>query len=287
MKFARDVHEHYQKAYALATRSQKKHKKMGLTACPVSMDNVLDNKLVSYRLDLGVIEIPTSLIVGVAEATEKATLYTKDFLPVSIPKSQFAEQWGDIYNRHVNHESMGREIRCYEFLGRFYVSDGLKRVSVAKYHGTATVKSQVIRLMPIRTEEKKVEQYYEFLFQYRLTRLYQLQFTQSGYFEKLQAALKKEPTSRWTDGDRNSFLLHWTDIERAFHKSYDDNLNITAADALVVLLEKYPYEQIIQMEQWMLERVFQAFWKEFCTLSYPGFTLGGKKLQSEDTLQTA
>ena len=113
-----------------------------------------------------------------------------------------------------------------------------------------------------------VEHYYDFLGQYDLTNLYQLQFTQPGYFEKLQSALNKQASAEWTDTDRSKFLMHWPKIERAFQKSFDNCLNITSADALVVLLDKYSFTQLIGLDSWVLARIFQASWKDLCRLSH-------------------
>lgn len=287
MRFMREVHEIYQQAYALATRSLEKAKKHGYPICPVALNTLADETLISYRLDLGVMEIPVSLIVGVAEATENSVLYTKEFYPVSAPKSKFADQWRGISMQYMTMEGLEGEIECFEYLGKFYVCDGLKRVSVLKFHKAPTILSRVIRIMPIRTESKAVQQYYEFLFHFRLTNLYQLQFTQPGYFEKFQAALGNHPAYRWTDADRARFIANWPKIETAFHKSYDDDLHITAADAMVVLLEKYSFDQITQMESWMLARIFQTFWKELYTLSFPDSSIKEVKLQLKEALQTA
>ena len=123
MKFAREVHEQYQKAYALAIRNQQKNKKQGLPVCPIVLDSLLNERMIAYRLDLGVLEIPTNQIVGVAEESEKNLLYTKDFLPVSRPNSEFADTWRQIYHSIMNENADCGEIRCMEYLGKFYVSD--------------------------------------------------------------------------------------------------------------------------------------------------------------------
>ena len=188
-------------------------------------------------------------------------------------------------NLNADH-SFAEEISCYEYLGKFYVIDGLKRVSVAKYMGLSTIRSQVIRILPMRTDAQEVVEYVEFLSHYRHTKLYQLQFTQKGYFEKLQVALGRKPGYRWSDTDRANFLRHWSVIEGAFRKSYEESLRITPADALVVLLNRYTYDQIISMDSWVLARIFQAFWKEMYTLSFPD---AGKAevIHSVEVLQTA
>lgn len=287
MEFLKESHETYQQAHALAARSLAKAKKHGLPACPAALNALTDDKLISYRLDLGILDIPVSLIVGVAEANENTALYTKEFFPLSLPKSEFADQWRDINKQYFCEKGLRGEIRCFEYLGKFYVCDGMKRVSVLKFHNVPTVRSHVTRIMPISTETKSLQQYYEFLSNFRLTNLYQLQFTQPGYFEKFQRALGKKATCRWTDSDRAQFLVIWPGIECAFRESYDDNLRITAADATVVLLQRYSFDQIVHMEPWMLARVFQLFWKELYALSFPDRSLIAGNIRPTEILQFA
>ena len=286
MKFDRELHEQYQNAYALGMKSLQDKKKQRLAVCPAALNTLLDEKMVSYRMDLGVLEIPTNLIVGVSKASEEMMLYTKEFLPISVPNSAFADCWRGLYKKLNADKAFDEEINCYEYLGRFYVLDGLKRVSVAKFMGASIIRAQVTRILPMRTEAQEVAQYLEFLTHYRHTKLYQLQFTQKGYFEKLQMALGRNPGYRWSDSDRTNFLRHWTVIEGAFRKSYEESLRITPADALVVLLNRYTFDQIISMDSWVLARIFQAFWKEMYTLSFPD---AGKAevIQSVEVLQTA
>ena len=287
MKFDREVHEAYQQANALAMRCQTKAIKNKLPTYPLALNTLTDDDKISYRLDLGVMDIPTNLIVGVTEATEKSTLYTKELLPVSAPQSEYADTWREIYHQYFREKRALGQIQCYEYLGKFYIADGLKRVSVLKFLKKTTISAHVIRMMPNKTGARSVQIYYDFLFQLRLTGMYQLQFTQEGFFEKLQKALGKKPADQWTDDERYGFLKVWSTVEEAFLKSYDDCLHITAADALVVLLEKYSFEQIANMQPWVLARIFQVFWKELYTLSFPDCSVKADRLYSRKLLQTA
>ena len=228
---------------------------------------ILDDSMISRKQELGILEIPTNLIVGVAEDSERRQLYTKDFLPVSPPDSDYADQWCRLYQVLLSGADFDKPISCYEYLGKFYVCDGMKRVSAAKYHSVACLRAQVIRILPLNAASREVSLYYDFLYQYRFTKLYQLQFTQPGFYEELQAGLGLRATHRWSNSDRAYFLAHWPRIEEAFHKSYEGTLLITAADALVILMRKYSFETITSMESWILPRVFQALGKELYALS--------------------
>ena len=287
MNITREVHELYQQAYAKATTSLDRARRKGMPVCPVDLNSLIENRMISYRLDLGIMEIPTSFIAGVSEASEKSALYTKEFFPVSSPKSEFADQWRAICQCYSGGEGLPGFVQCYEYLGKFYVVDGLKRVSIAKFTKEPVIRSRVIRIMPIRTDTKSVRLYYDFLYQFQMTRLYQMQFTQEGYFERIQTKLGFDPEYKWTDTDRSKFLAVWPMIEEAFDKSYGESLHITAADAMVVLLEKYTFDQIARMQPWVLARIFQLFWKELYALSSPRFSVKANSLQTDKVLQPA
>ena len=114
-----------------------------------------------------------------------------------------------------------------------------------------------------------------------------MSFSNPEHFAKLQSALGHEANYRWNDTDRFGFLFHWHTIENAFQKAFEDSLNITVADALVALMEKYTYNQIIKMPVWVLTRVFQANWKRMYELSFPGFSSEKKDQRFVGMLQTA
>lgn len=278
MKFDQKIHQLYQQAYARAMRSRETAKKHAEPMNPISLNVLIKNHAVSYRQHLGFLDVPTNLIVGVEEASEKTQNYSQDFLPAVIPNSPFADQWKMICEAYLHDGTAQSELHCVEYMGKFYISDGITWVSVAKSMDIPIIRSRVTRILPIRTNTKSVQLYYDFLTQFRKTKLYQIQFTQPAYFEKFQTALGFRVDHVWTDLDRSDFLPVWNKIENAFYKSYDNTLRITAADAMVVLLEKYSYDQIVYMDSWVLARLFQALWKELCALSFPD-TMATKNTQ--------
>ncbi len=287
MRFEKEVKQQYIIANDKAARVQRNAAKQAEVKHPVVLERILDRQKVAYKIDLGLLEIPTNQIVGFAAADQKALLYATNFMPLSGIKTEFAESWRYLYQEFLSDEGLRSPIRCYEYLGKFYVQDGAKRVSVLKHHGAATIPAEVTRIMPVCTRDQKVQIYYEFLDHFQLTGLYQVSFTRPEYFAKLQTAMGHEPNYRWNDTDRFGFLFHWCTIENAYNKAYEGYLNITAADALAVLLEKYPYHQIIKMPVWVLTRVFQANWKQLNELSSPGVSSPKKEQRLSGVLQTA
>ena len=287
MKFTREVHEAYQQASGMARANQAKAKKWGLPMSPVELNIAKVQSQIADRIDLGILSVPTYLIAGVVEQNADSVLLTKDFLPVSLSNSSFAEIWRETYYHCLYADLDNRAISCYEYLGKFYVLNGVMEVSVAKFCKKDTLQARVVRLVPVKADTPEIRWYYDFLRQFRLTQLYQIQFTQTGFFERFQRVFGKSSTATWSDADRQSFLKNWVKFQQAFEKSYGDSLRITAADAFIVLLEKYRFDQLNQMDPWVLARIYQSAWRDLYDLSYSDSNNVKESISITGHLQTA
>ena len=69
-------------------------------------------------------------------------------------------------------EGIREPIKVYEYMNRFYVEEGNKRVSVLKFFGAVTIPAQVIRILPPKGEAPELKRYYEFLDFYRICSFY-------------------------------------------------------------------------------------------------------------------
>lgn len=266
MRFETEAKALYSRVQAQAKGSVNNRKLHGVEPYLPLLRNAVSMNKLGNRIDLGILEIPTEKIVGVAWNTDRA-LYTHDFLPLPDPDSEYAQTWCKLYQYYLNDIELDSLVDCYEYLGYFFVRDGKKRVSVLKCHGAPTVRAKVIRILPAEIDDPQMQSYKEFTCYFDMTKLYQIQFTRPGSFSKLQTALGYEPDHVWNESDRYSFMFHWHAIERAFHDAFDGSMNITTADALLVLLEEIPFAQIRQMQIWELKRLFQMNWKKLYALS--------------------
>lgn len=201
----------------------------------VTLEAVAGNREILRTVDLGSIRIPVNQIAGVAAKGEGS--------------------------------GAAGQLRCYEYLGKFYVCGDKGQIALLKNSGAVQATASVVRLVPAYSEEKEIRNYYEFLTYYPLLEMYQIQFTQPGFFRKFQKAMGHDAGYAWTVMDRNRFLMHWYVIEAAFYAAFDRKLNVTPADALVVLLEDYSFSQIRSMPAWLLTRVFQSVWKKLRALN--------------------
>ena len=98
---------------------------------PPALDDILDESSVSGRVNLGLMNIPSELVVGVKSAGRVPAL-AGNFMPLLDESSEFANKWINLCAAHLSDEGIRDAIVCYEYMGRFYVQEGNKRASVMK-----------------------------------------------------------------------------------------------------------------------------------------------------------
>ena len=74
--------------------------------------------------------------------------------------TEFAFKWTALSDAQVN-EGIRDPIIAYEYMNRYYVVEGNKRVSVLKYFDAVSVPGYVTRILPQRTEQKENKIYYD------------------------------------------------------------------------------------------------------------------------------
>ena len=234
---------------------------------PQVLDEILSDSMAAGQVDLGISEIPLDQIVGTKTSGRRSS-FSSDFMPLLDIDTEFASKWVELCQAHMD-EGIRDPIRCFEYLGRFYVQEGNKRVSVLKSYDAATISAYIIRIVPNWTEEPEIQLYYEFMQDYQLTGLYRVRFSQRGSFAKLQAALGFEPDHVWTDDDRKNFLSGFTFFMAPFQKLGGDSLPITPADALLVWLKVYTFEDLRTLPAPQILKMLRAIWPDIKGLTEP------------------
>ena len=212
-------------------------------------------------VDLGVINIPADQIVG-TKGEGRRTAFAADFMPLLGPDSEFAHKWIELCAAHLSDEGIRDPIRCYEYMGRFYVQEGNKRVSVLKSFGSPSVPGYVTRVIPVYSDDEAVAIYYEFLDFYRLSGIYQVYFSRRGGFAKLQAELGYDPDHVWTEDERRRFQSAFHFFKEAFLKLGGKKLGITPADALLVWLDYYPIGSIKELSVPEISKTLSTIWSD-------------------------
>ncbi|MBR4291746.1 MAG: BMP family ABC transporter substrate-binding protein [Oscillospiraceae bacterium] len=253
--------EHYQQAFKAAHKEQRQRVQSGSYPYLQILDEILPDYMTAGEVNLGLIDIPIDKIVG-TKTKGRTHAFAANFMPLLSEDSEFGLKWRNLCNAHLSDAGIRDPISCYEFLGRFYVQEGNKRVSVLKYFGAASIPGNVIRILPGESMSKEVVAYKAFLGYYPLTKLYQIYFTQPDSFVKFQAAMGYEPEHIWTEEEQRRFLSGYCFFSEAFHKLGGGELEIPIADAMLAWLKVYPFGKIREMSAHELTRSMEALWPD-------------------------
>lgn len=235
---------------------------------PQVLDEIISETMVAGQMDLGVVEIPIDQIKGTKSAGRR-TAFAADFMPLLDQDTEFGAKWMELCAAHLGDEGIREPIRCYEYLGRFYVQEGNKRVSVLKSYGAPVIPGHVTRMVPVWSQDPEILAYYDFLESYPKTRLYRVRFSRAGSFQKLQKALGYEPDHVWTDDERRRFTAGYTYFQEPFRKLGGGELPSTTADALLVWLKVYDFDQLVSLPAAELAKSIKAVWADIKALTEP------------------
>ena len=211
---------------------------------PQVLSEILDERMSVGRQPIGVIDIPADKIVGTTTAGRKS-VFAGNFMPLLDKDTEFGAKWIALCEAHLGDVGIRDPIVCLEYLGRFYVTEGNKRVSVLKSYDAVTIPGNVTRVIPAYSDDPTIQVYYEFMQFYQLSRLYEVSFRQLGGYTKLQKMLGFEPNHVWTQDERRDFLQDFRVFAQAFNKmNENDRLPVEAGDALLIWLQVYTLKDL-------------------------------------------
>ncbi len=258
----------YNSALKRGRKNYKESVLRGRYPYPQVLDEIISDSMVAGQVELGVIEVPAEQIVGTKTAGRRSA-FSYDFMPLLDADTEFAAKWMDLCQAHLGDEGIRDPIRCYEYLGRFYVQEGNKRVSVLRSYDAPSVPGYVIRMVPRWSEEPGIQAYYEFMQAYEKTELYRVRFSRTGSFVKLQKALGFEPDHVWTSDERRNFIAAYTYFRDPFLKLGGGTLPVTPADAMLVWLKVYSFQDLLSLPAAQLQKALKSIWPDVKALAQP------------------
>lgn len=228
----------YPRARKLGLKQVEEALAQGLEPNPPSLDDLMGEQGVSGTVSLGVMEIPLSLVAG-TRTRGRQNLFSRGFMPLADPSSEFAMKWENLMRSQLE-EGMRDPIVCYEYLQRFYVQEGNKRVSVARCLDMPTIPAKVTRILPQRSDSTEYALYQEFLRFYAVAPMYGLIFSKLGSYERLAKILGSSLDTPWEELSVKRMKAAFLRFERALAKqSSVTSDSETTADAFLVYLLSY------------------------------------------------
>ncbi len=224
------------------------------------LDNILSYTKIVSEVSLGLMDIPLNRIIG-TKTEGRTNAFASNFMPLLPEQSEFGAKWANLYDHQID-DGIRDPIVAYEFMNRFYVQEGNKRVSVMKYVGAYSIPGYVTRLIPQRTEEKENKLYYEFLDFYQVSFNCDVWFSKEGSYKKLVELMGKEPGESWPAEERAFFKSAYSRFSKVFTHRGGDKLNLTCSDAFLIYVKIYGYDKTKGQTELEMSKGLERTWKE-------------------------
>lgn len=171
------------------------------------LEEMVSKERLNSGVRLGIMNIPSEFLVGTKTAG-RTNSFAANFMPLLDENTEFALKWKSLCQAHLG-EGIREPVKVYEYMNRYYVQEGNKRVSVLKFFGAVSIPAQVIRIMPPKGEDKELKLYYEFLDFYNCTKINYIEFSKEGSYVKLQKIVGKDAQEKWTEEENSIFRANY------------------------------------------------------------------------------
>lgn len=229
------------------------------------LDEILEDVDIQSEVNLGLVQVPLDRVVGTSNVG-RTYAFANNFMPILDYKTEFGDKWSSLCDSQIE-EGIRDPIKAYEYLNKYYVVEGNKRVSVLKYFGAVTIPAQVTRKVPKWKDDPQIKIYYEFMDFYRLTEINYISFSQEGCFKRLLELTSEDPAAEWTDEQKKDFGSANHNFCQALRDRGGDKLPITSGDAFLIFIDIFGYDNIKNLTQNEMKTKIDSLWDEFMTES--------------------
>ncbi|MCC6093830.1 MAG: BMP family ABC transporter substrate-binding protein [Eubacterium sp.] len=254
------MREDYVKAKKQADKALRKAAGEGRYPYLTSLDSFLPNYMTLAKVPVGIMDIPISMIAGtVTEGRQNA--FTWNFLPTLRYFTEFGQKWSRLYDAQQS-EGIHDPIKCFEYLNRFYVLEGNKRVSVLTYCGAKSISADITRILPAKSDDRDIQVYYEFLDYFKVTRLYGIVFSKPGCYARLAALYGQDLSTPWPVEAVEDLRSDFNRFSASYEEKGGDNLRISPGDAFLIYLSFYHRESLQEDNASEIGKKIALIWNE-------------------------
>ncbi len=229
---------------------------------PAVLDDIIKGEGKLAEVSIGLLEIPISMIDG-TKTEGRTSAFSCGFMPILQSDTEFARKWADLYDSQLE-EGIRDPIKAYEYMTRFYVEEGNKRVSVSSFVGATAIHANVIRVMPKKADTKEYRVYREFLEYFNVCRMYDVTFTEEGSYRKFASCLGQTLDKPWpkeVQEDIKAAYAAFSEIYR--HAGEKRRMTLPVGDAFLTYLNFYPVQSLFNEPRQILENRIGRLWNEF------------------------
>ena len=257
------MQQDYDKAKKSADRAYRKAILAGQYPYLPALNAMVQDIDTLKERDLGVKEIPIDMIVG-TRTVGRQNAFASNFMPLVDSDSEFAMKWLSLYDSAVE-EGIRDPIKVYEFMNRFYVEEGNKRVSVSKFIGYVSIPGHVIRILPPKTQDAISRLYYEYVDFYNVTGLFQITFSKVGSYRELADHFGLNLTDPWPDELIETLKSAFTIFSKCYDAAGGRRHSATIGDAFILYIEVFDLESLLQDSEKLIGHKIRKIWNEIVT----------------------
>ncbi len=257
--------EDYSKAFKAGKKDYQARMLRGEKPTLQVLDDILPEKGAYYEMPLGLVQIPTDQIVG-TKTIGRSSSFAGNFMPILQENTEFASKWSALSTSHIE-EGIRDAIKAYEYMNKFYVLEGNKRVSVMKFHKAVSILGDVVRIVPRRTDDKENKIYYEFMEFYQAAPINYIWFSHEGDFAKLQKAVGKDPGQVWSEEELLTFSSLYSRFTSEYKAKGGNKMHITPGDAFLAFITLHGYAAVEDKTTNELNALISKSWEEFKLLN--------------------
>ncbi len=250
----------YEKAYKLGKKEYQTRLMEGKRPTLKVLDEILPSRGSYSEVPLGLVQIPLDQIVG-TKTDSRSNAFARNFMPILKENSEFAFKWARLCEAQVE-EGIREPIKAYEYMNKFYVVEGNKRVSVLKYFEVNTIPGNVTRIIPKPTDELENRIYYEFLDFYELSKINYMWFSQEGSFAEIQEIVGKQPGEIWSEDDCLEFKSLFTKFKMEYQETIVGDTT-AVSEAFLKFIKIHGYAEACEMSLPELKKMMKKTKEEF------------------------
>lgn len=232
---------------------------------PALDDLVPENGLLTQQ-NLGMMEIPVELIAG-TKTRARQNSFAPNFMPLLEPDTEFAMKWSNLYNAQMD-EGFNSAIKVYEYLHRFYVLEGNKRVSVSRFLDMPTIMADVTRIIPPEKTLREHPEYTEFLDFYMAVPLYDIDCTRPGSYTEIAELLGRKigpGAEPWPEDLVKSLKSVYWRFSKIRAELGDFIPDMSTGDAFAIYLRIYARDALNNSADKELDKRLRTIRKELLT----------------------
>lgn len=253
--------EDYRKARKQAHREFSLDVAAGRYPYPPALDDILKGEGYQGEVPIGTVEVDLSLIAG-TRTRGRQNNFSSGFMPLQEPTSEFASKWSDLIDAQ-RAEGIREPIVAYEYLQRFYVQEGNKRVSVLRYLGQPTVLARVTRVVPMPTDSRAYRVFREFMRFYRVAPVYGIVLAGEGDYERLAAFALESLDAPWPEERVRDLRAAYALFADAFARRHGEVLGMTCGNAFLIYLKVFGFEAAVRASPVVVAERVERIWDEF------------------------